>query len=60
MTNTINKEAVAEIRNSNLCMAGIIRKFIKKLINGEQALIMITKELKRQGEYLKILENGGI
>jgi len=60
MTNTIHKEAIAEIKNANLCMVGIIRKYIKKLINGEQALIMITKELKRQGEYLKILEKGGV
>jgi len=60
MTNINHKEAIAEIRNANLCMAGIIRKYIKKIINSEQALIMITKELKRQGEHLKTLEKGGV
>ena len=60
MTNTTHKETIAEIRNANLCMAGIIRKYIKKLINGEQALIMITKELKRQGEHLRTLKDNEI
>lgn len=60
MTTILHKEAIAEVRNANLCMAGIIRKYIKKVINGEQALIMITKELKRQGEHLKLLKDNEV
>ncbi len=56
----LHKEEISEIRNANVCMAGIIRKYIKKVISGEQALILITKELKRQGDYLKMLEENGM
>lgn len=56
----LHKEEISEIRNTNVCMAGIIRKYIKKIINGEQALVLITKELKRQSDYLKMLGENGI
>lgn len=56
----LHKEEIAEIRNAHLCMAGIIRKYIAKKITIEQAMILMGKELKRQGDYLKMLGENGI
>ncbi len=58
--NNSHEEEVAEIRNAHLCMAGIMRKYIAKKITIEQAMILIGKELKRQGDCLKMLGKGGI
>ncbi len=60
MSLNLYRESMAEIRNANLSMTYVIHQYIKKRVNIEQAMIQITKELKRQGDHLKLLAKDGI
>ncbi len=49
----MNLEAIAEIRNANVCMVGIFRRLAEKRITETQAIILLGKEIKRQIKALK-------
>ncbi len=52
----MNLEALAEIRNANVCMVGIFRKLAERRITETQAIVLIGKEIRRQITALKELK----
>ncbi len=44
----MNQEALAEIRNANVSMTGILKRLASKDINERQAIVLFGIEIKRQ------------